>query len=72
LWSDDIPYDQMLNGQAGRILSDPDQSADVVDAGGNLTRSLRSGLTADEKDARGGKSTRDNANIGHKLPHNSR
>jgi hypothetical protein len=56
----------MLNGQAGRLLSDdPDRSAVVVDAGENLIRSLRSSLTADEE--RGGESTRDNASFGHKL-----
>jgi hypothetical protein len=57
----------MLNGQAGRLLSDdPDRSAVVVDAGENLTRSLRSSLTADEERG-GGESIRDNANFGHKL-----
>jgi len=58
----------MLNGQAGRLLTDdPDRSAVVVDAGENLTRSLRSSLTADEERG-GGEGTRDNANFGHKLP----
>jgi len=58
----------MLVALAGRVLSDdPDRSVVVADAGENLTRSLRSSLTADEERG-GGEGTRDNANFGHKLP----
>jgi hypothetical protein len=66
LWSDDIPYDQVLNGKAGRRLSDdPDRSGDDMDAGKNLTRSLRFSVTADEEHAQGGESTSDDASVEH-------
>jgi hypothetical protein len=66
LWSDDIPYEQDLIVAAGRIRSnDVDRTAAVVDAGENLSRSLRVSLTADEEHSHGGESTRDDANVRH-------
>jgi hypothetical protein len=69
LWSDDIPIKQDFIAVAGRIGSDDvNRTAAVVDAGENLSRSLRSSLTADEKHGRCGESKRDDASIEHTFP----
>jgi len=68
LWPDDIPDKQNLIVVAGRIRSnDVDRTAAVVDTRENLSRSLRSGLTADEEHARGGESADDDASIEHDI-----
>jgi hypothetical protein len=51
LWSGDIPYHQAIILRAGRILSDDLDRSLLVNAGENLSRSLRHSLTADEEHA---------------------
>jgi hypothetical protein len=69
LWSDSIPNKQNLVAVAGGIRSNNvDRAAAVVDAGKNLSRSLRFSLTTDEKRASNGERICDNASIQHKFP----
>jgi hypothetical protein len=70
LWADDIPGHQGLILRAGRVLSDDPDSSLVANAGENLGRGLRHGLTADAEHACCGESARDDTHIGHISPHN--
>jgi hypothetical protein len=65
LWSDGIPYEQVLILRAGRILSDDLERSLLRNAGENLSRSLRSSLTADEERAHCGERAGDDASIEH-------
>jgi hypothetical protein len=55
----------MRDAVAAPASSEPHRTAAVVDARENLSRSLRSGLTADEEHERGGESARDDAGVEH-------